>query len=453
MPSRLFSTWSLLPLFFAPFAFGSTGHSAMFRGGPAHPGTAESPAPHALHVHWVFDPAALTGIPREAIFSSPVVAEGTVFVGSTDNHLYAVDATTGKLKWAFKTSGGPFKSGGNVSSTPAVANGLVYFMCGDGNFYAVSASDGSLKWSFATGGERRFSAPGVNYTQPMTETTPDIWDFFLSSPTVVDGAVCFGCGDGCIYSLDAATGSLRWKYQTGDVVHASPAVAGGVVYIGSFDTWFYALDAGSGKLLWRFKTGDDPVAHNQTGLPGSATVSDGTVYFGCRDAHLYALEAHTGKLRWKFSNNGSWVISSPVVANQTVYFTTSDSFKFEALDANTGKELYSLTYGTYGFSSPTIAGGTAFFGTFDGLLHSVDLASRQFGPSFAVPGYQENKAKFLNEAGQLKSDLWVGETIDDAVVALRTKVFSLGSILSTPWVANGVLYFSSVDGRLYAVGE
>ena len=37
---------------------------------------------------------------------------------------------------------------------------------------------------------------------------------------------------------------LRWKFQTGNVVHASPAVsADGRVYIGSFDSYFYALDA------------------------------------------------------------------------------------------------------------------------------------------------------------------------------------------------------------------
>jgi outer membrane protein assembly factor BamB len=37
--------------------------------------------------------------------------------------------------------------------------------------------------------------------------------------------VYFGSGDGNLYALDSATGELRWKFKTGDVVHASPALA------------------------------------------------------------------------------------------------------------------------------------------------------------------------------------------------------------------------------------
>jgi outer membrane protein assembly factor BamB len=445
---------SLLPcLVLASAVSAIAGDVTMFRGDPAHTGMSASRAPQQLHLRWTFDPTAGTGQTAEPIYSSPVAANGLVYIGSNDNNLYALDAATGKKKWQFKTTGGPFKGGGNVASTPAVADNFVYFTCADGNFYALDALTGELRWTFATEGERRFTKPGVNYTQPMTETMPDLWDFFLSSPTVVDGAVYFGSGDGCIYSLDAKTGTLRWKYKTGDVVHASPAVAGGVVYVGSYDSYFYALNAADGKLRWRFKTGDDPVSYNQTGIPGSAVVAGDSVYFGCRDANLYALEAATGKLRWKFPNNQSWVIASPVVVGDVLYYVTSDSLKFEALDAATGKELYSLPNGTYAFSSPTIAGGKAYFGTFGGVLYAVELTQRRFENTFATPGHRSNKEKFLTEAGQLKPDLWVGETLEDAVMALRTKLFTLGSILSTPCVHDGVVYFASVDGKVYAIGE
>ncbi len=56
---------------------------------------------------------------------------------------------------------------------------------------------------------------------------PDPFDFYLSSPTLANGNVYFGSGDGNVYALDAVTGSLKWKFQTGDVVHASPAIANG----------------------------------------------------------------------------------------------------------------------------------------------------------------------------------------------------------------------------------
>ena len=44
---------------------------------------------------------------------------------------------------------------------------------------------------------------------------------------------------------------LRWKFKTGDVVHASPAYADGVVYFGGWDSYFYAVDARTGTEKWR----------------------------------------------------------------------------------------------------------------------------------------------------------------------------------------------------------
>src|SRR5207302_8267614 len=118
------------------------------------------------------------------------------------------------------------------------------------------------------------------------------------------GGVYFGSGDSNIYALDAASGSLKWKFKTGDVVHASPAISGGILFVGSWDSYFYALDAGSGRQVWRFKTGEYPVIHNQVGIQSSAAVADGVVYFGCRDSKFYAVDAATGKERcnaWRIS--------------------------------------------------------------------------------------------------------------------------------------------------------
>src|SRR6266478_4281028 len=152
-----------------------------------------------------------------------------------------------------------------------------------------------VKWKFATEGERRFEAKGLHGWQPKNQTFSDAFDVFLSSPAVVNGAVYFGSGDGNLYSLDANSGELRWKFKTGDVVHASPAIANGVAYVGSWDSYFYAVDVRNGKEKWRFHAGEDALVHNQVGFQSSPAVVDGVVYTGCRDAQLYALDATTGK--------------------------------------------------------------------------------------------------------------------------------------------------------------
>lgn len=301
--------------------------TAMFRGNLQHTGVYDSPSiPQFNKIKWKFHTAG-------AVISSPAIANGTAYVGSTDGNLYAIDLESGAQKWKFPTKV-------RVTSSPAVDGGVVYFESYDSNFYALDAADGKLKWKFKTGGEHRFSAKHLHGIEPAAETMPDPFDFYLSSPAVWNGAVYFGSGDGNVYALDTATGSLKWKFQTGDVVHASPAIADGVLFIGSWDTYFYALDSVTGKEKWRFKTGDDPENHNQVGIQSSAAVVDGVVYFGCRDSNVYALDAQTGEKKWAFNNKGSWVIASPAVQGGKVYFATSDSAMFHALDARSGAPCF-----------------------------------------------------------------------------------------------------------------
>jgi len=413
--------------------------AAMFRGDPGHTGIFNTTAPSSLNLKWDF----ATG---ESILSSPTILNGTVYVGSSDNKLYAIDAKTGQQKWQFQTQG-------NVASSPAVSANTVFVLSLDGKLYALDAASGSQKWAFATEGEHRFTAPGVGGLKPSTEMMPDPWDLFISSPTVTDGIVYFGSGDNHVYAVDATTGVLKWKYKTGNVVHASPAVANGLVYIGSFDTYFYALDAATGELVWKFKTKDDPETHLMAGIPGSAAVGNGLVYFGCRDANVYALDAKNGAVRWQFSVGQTWVIASPAVVGEEVFFTTSDTHKFEVLNALTGAEKYALPYHIFSFSSPAIAGDHAYFGSFDGTVYAVDLKTKEYSGTFSAPGLKLNGPRFLDKDGEPSQTFWTGETLDDVIISLRAKLFSLGSILSSPCVADGVVYVGSTDGHLYALGR
>ncbi len=229
-------------------------------------------------------------------------------------------------------------------------------------------------------GERRFTAKHLHGSLPAAETMPDPFDVYLSSPLIWKGAVYAGSGDGNVYSLNASTGTLNWKFQTGDVVHASPVISNGTLYIGSWDSYFYALDAATGKEKWRFKTGEDHDIYNQVGIQSSAVIADGIVYFGCRDSKLYAVDAESGKQRWVYDNKGSWVIASPLVQDGKLYFETSDSGMFRALDAKTGAELFSLKFsGWPTFSSPIIAGNMFYLGSLSGKLLAIDLSQRKNG--------------------------------------------------------------------------
>jgi len=430
--------WFLSALLLNPIALFSK-DSASFRGDAVHPGVYdEAPIAKFNQIKWKF---ATKGV----VFSSPAVVGDTLYIGSADHNLYAINSFTGAQKWAFKT-------GSSVASSPAVAGGIVYFLSYDGNFYAVDASTGTLKWKFATGGERRFTAKHLHGAQPAAETMPDPFDVYLSSPLVSQGAVYFGSSDGNIYSLDAANGKLNWKFTTGDVVHASPVLSVGTLYIGSWDSYFYAIDASTGKEKWRFKTGEDPEIHNQVGIQSSAVVSDGVVYFGCRDSNLYAVDAVTGEKKWAYNNKGSWVIASPVVSDGKVFFATSDSGMFRAVDARTGKDLFSIKFsGWPTFSSPAIARGMLYVGSHSGKLFAIDLVTQKQAWDFATDGAQKNGAAYTNADGTPNyAAAYASDFYDDIVVGVR-KLMTVGGIYSSPVLADGVLYFGSTDGNIYAI--
>jgi outer membrane protein assembly factor BamB len=409
----------------------------MFRGGPEHLGIYESTNPSLGVVAWKFKTSG-------RVVSSPVVVGDAVYVGSTDGNLYAVNRADGTLRWKFPTRGA-------VSSSPAFANGVVFAGSADGRFYAVDAVTGKEKWNFKTAGERRFTAPGIHGGTPRTEMMPDPFDVFLSSPVIADGTIYFGSGDNNVYALDAESGALRWTFKTGNVVHASPTVSNGVVFIGSWDRIMYAINAATGKELWRFQTGNDTVIYNQIGIASSAAVAGGVVYFGCRDGHFYALDAKTGAQRWSHDNKMGWVIASPAVRNGVVYFASADGTRFKALDAATGALTYSVENKAISFSSPAIVNDVAYFGSSDGWVHALDIATGAIRAEFQSDGSKENASKYIDEKGHMNSAaLYPDFTLDGIIIGVH-RMFSLGSILSSPVVADGVLYVGSTDGNLYAL--
>jgi len=273
----------------------------------------------------VLSPATVPGLAEAWSFirfggfdSSPALANGVLYVGSSDKNLYALDASTGAERWSFPI-------GNLVLSSPAVADGVVYTGADDGIFYALDAATGAKVWSVAT---------GATYgTQ--------------SSPVVVNGVVFAGAGDSKIHALDAVTGAEVWSFTTGGQVSSSPAISQGVLYIGSSDQYVYALETSTGAELWRFGT--------QGVVRYAPAVAGNMVYVGSDDDHLYALDATTGMVRWSFSLAGP--PTSPSLAHGTVFVAAGyPDRSVYALDATTGSLRWSFPY-PGGWSSPTIANG------------------------------------------------------------------------------------------------
>jgi len=419
---------------------GQAAHAqATFHGNNARTGVYQSSGPKMLKgIKWQFKT-------QGAIVSSPAIANGIVYIGSSDGALYAVDQTSGQQKWKAQTRG-------PIASSPAVADGLVFFLSFDGGFYCLDANTGARKWRYATTFERRFEAKRLHGSTPSEQTVPDAHDVFLSSPLIFNGRIYFGSSDGNIYALEEKSGILQWKFETKGIVHASPAVAGNTIYVGSWDSYLYALDAESGAEKWRFKTGEDPVIANQVGFQSSPAVLDGVVYVGCRDAHLYAVDAQTGQKKWDYPTAKSWVNVTPAVSDGLVFFATGDTRRFQAVEAKTGRLKFTVPVLTVIFSSPAIADGLAYFGNLNGSLYAVNIKTGEVAWEFRTEASKKDLLQFLNPDRTRKNEETIfGFNDFEDMYVYWYKNFSLGAIVSSPVVDRGEIYFGSTDGNLYAL--
>jgi outer membrane protein assembly factor BamB len=211
--------------------------------------------------------------------SSPLVVQDTIYFGTFDDRLWALDASSGRVRWSFETDD-------NVKGGPAFKNGTIYTGSYDGNVYALDARTGRLRWS----SEAQGGLAGAGN--------------FYATPAVAYGRVFIGNTDGKVYAFGARTGNLLWAKSTGGFVYSSAAVYEKTIYLGSYDRRFYALDAATGDVRWSFEA-NGPIS-------GSPTVLDGIVYFSTLERRTYGLNARSGKRVWSFPD-GQY---SPVVADE-----------------------------------------------------------------------------------------------------------------------------------------
>jgi len=92
---------------------------------------------------------------------------------------------------------------------------------------------------------------------------------------------------------------------------------------------------------------------------------------------------------------GSWVVSSPAIADGRVYFATSDSALYQVVEAATGKRLQEQQTKAYVFSSPTIAGDVVLVGVLNGTLQARDKASGALLWEFQTDASRANRGWVL----------------------------------------------------------
>jgi outer membrane protein assembly factor BamB len=272
-----------------------------------------------------------------AMAPSPVVGGGTVYAGSTDGALYAIDAVDGAELWRLRA--GAF-------SSATLQDGRLYV--GGEDLLAVDPADGSILWR-------------VENSQHV-----------VGPPRVVDGtvyAVTSTPPGGAVYAVDADDGSRSWIDREREGVVRPPAVVDGTVYVSGSDV--VALSAADGHTRWTYESGMTPTA---------PAVADGTLYVGGADESkdeggVTALDPSDGSVRWQQPTPGP-VFASPVPTDGAVYAAggvstdgTLTAGFLAALAADDGSPSGRVGRGSPITYPPTVADGTVY--AVDGENHVV----------------------------------------------------------------------------------
>jgi outer membrane protein assembly factor BamB len=327
---------------------------------PAWTGTVHALAANTGAVLWT----TRTG---GAIRSSPVVADGCVYVGCLDLNLYCLDAASGEMRWRFGSRYYQGESPGGFMTTPIVRDGVVYATGEDEFVYALDATTGAVRWRLDT------------------EST------FLSNPALSGETLVVATSLHGVLGLDAATGRERWRWSLGQSFR-SPTIADGVVYLTSVDrgtrasSAVHALDADTGIELWRVTTplswdlppypailDEPPETVTRPSLiridgyhPSQShpVVANGVVYALSEANAIYALDALTGSEHWRFTT-GEPIRVAPLLADGVLY-VAGDDCNLYAVDPATGAEHW--RFATWpGTTTPAVGDGMLYVGSVEGL--------------------------------------------------------------------------------------
>ena len=140
---------------------------------------------------------------RESMETAPIVVDGVMFMTTSYNHVYALDAVTGKEFWHYKHKMGPittFCCGPNNRGV-AIEGDKLFMGTLDAKLVALEAKTGKVLW------ETQIADPEKGYSETM-------------APTVIDGKVLIGTNGGeygirgFVKAFEAATGKLLWTFYT-----------------------------------------------------------------------------------------------------------------------------------------------------------------------------------------------------------------------------------------------
>ena len=337
------------------------------------------------------------------ITSPPAVVDGTLYVGTGDARILALDAATGDVLWERGVSS-------PVDLPVTVAGDYLYVVLRNGHLLALDKSGGETRWRFTTS-DIVLATPlvhkGVVYLSARDHrlhavdalTGESRWVYklnaaSLSSPATSDNILALGTEDGNIHLLDSRNGTPRRVYPTGIAIWSAPVIVEGRVFITNNTGYARAIDLSPREIpfekamralwwqLYLWQIAPPPpkprgaiwlFSRKGESFVGNLAVAHGMVYLGSgrhgSDGSVYALDQSTGKMVWEFSSSAP-ISSSPSIVGEIVYIGSDDGV-VHGLNALTGKEVSRFAIPGVVNGSPVYSNGTLYVTTQGGIIYAM----------------------------------------------------------------------------------
>jgi outer membrane protein assembly factor BamB len=304
-----------------------------------------------------------------------------LYIASADGYLYALQQDTGVLVWHV------FLNNLLTDSTPTLEGQVLFVAAKSTHLEALNALTGQVYWTFATG--EKIQAPPlavggrVLVVSRTTLWTLDastghlLWKFQLGqaswpsigSPTVVGETVYIGLGSSTkVWALNLASGHTRWSFDTKDRITSAALAQADTVYIATWHGSIFALNSSTGQQSWSYVLNTNQGQQPVEGIGGSMALANGSLFVGDYRGALSCLDAVSGKLKWRFPTEAQ-ILATPVISGNLIYIGSGDGNLY-ALNAETGRPSWSYPTGEIR-GSAALANGHLYVGSLGGKTGEI----------------------------------------------------------------------------------
>lgn len=312
-------------------------------------------------------------ISKPSGYAEPQIEGDTLYVSINAGKMAALNASDFSLIWEFPEDD-TFGCGEREESdhdlraiygTPVIDDGRVYLGAYDGNVYAVDAETGDCIW------ESHKPVVGEQTTDVEAQCNREPDGPIIGGVALVEGLLYVGSDDGQLYGIDVETGAVRACVDMGAAVWSTPLLVEERLYVATMDGAVWAVStvrAGDPEPAKLFET--------SAALLTDLVRAGDNLLAGGMDEKLFAIDISTGSKSWEFSG-GNWFWGRPVLDGDTVYATDLDG-KVYAINADDGSaawESNSFTAEEAIRAGPLLLDGTLVIADRDGNIYSLNAAT------------------------------------------------------------------------------